>query len=691
MIPVILASFLASIGLSLYSVNMFSSILHNSPVLTLILTISLYIPFFSTMFLLPIDIITSSSSTSSSIKPVIMNLWRLNYWLGFFLTWFILPLFQSYYSSHNFLFKNRLRDSLIYNLKFYSAYLVIATLGLIYVFFSIGLSVSSIRSLVILLSHSYSLLLVIWFMGHGLINLAKIYIWDSMVIQLNDQYFIDHYYSRLLIANQQFSESKNCLNDVIQLICKLETIKDSQNSTYHMQWISYLYNALDSKRMRIIMDNNNSSLHNNLTNYNNRFNQDLSLLHNQMSDKFLMQITKSFKDSYYNFAINEFVYYSLLQKIIRIQDIKTSKQEKSLTFRIFLPPKFLKNSPKLTFQYYYNFIPFLLKCYSVILVLLSSIVIISELLHRTSFSPINLILTRISDSLTFIISTILITVAYMCTTALISLSKFKIFLMYKLILKNSNPASCIWYASYAIRLSFPICYNFLTLLNSRDISNIFASSFTSHSSANDEKNNITQFAIFMGDSINFITFGKSFNDWLPYFILVPIIIQLHQILKSNQHTRKNMSLNSFSFNDNQNSPMSNAGESYNDFNDRTGGGIFGRINNFFIDFKYLLIDEDEDDYEESTTSAALLPASNQSNLIQKVERLINYETTNSGSLLHNYDNNYFVFYSSSLKFCLASVFGNGGLQVGEDNGDDNNGFYQRFMNFLPGNNSGVSL
>lgn len=629
----LILGFLICIILAVYSVNKFSNLLHSPPGLSLILILGLYIPF-SIIFLLPIDLVSSSQFDEDKnnffyveSKRLIFNLWRFNYWLGFIMTWLLLPVIQCYYSSNNFTFQKRLRDSLVYNLKFYLIYLLIGLVGLVYVYFNIGLTWASIKALVIVLSHSYSLILAIWFMGYGLINIPKSLFWDSLLVRLNDNYMIDHYYLRLLSAKQDWQDNKVKFRQIVGLINNLICIVEYQHNDNHKLWIHELYLSIPAQLNN--EEGATESLTNNLKNYNNRFNQELVIVNNQLSDEFLTRVTKTYKDSYYSMVISENVYYNLLRKVIKVQDIKLSKNTHAIDFRVpnkvhlkysiyNLINSVVFKSARSKYLYYYHLNPLALKVFGGLAAVLSAIIILSEIFHNSTLSLINYIITHIISNYN-LLATLLITVllSYMCITSLISLSKTKIFLVYKLISNNSNPSSCVWYTSYAIRLTIPLTYNFLTLLNKQ----ILSSSPKTDSTSKFQK---SQFAIFLGNSINFINFGKTVNNVLPYFIVVPILIQ---VLGKKRKT----------------SIINNIKQKF-----------------YLDDFDFFMWEELEGEEQEDNDERR------QTLIVNQVTKLIETEFNSRNSLLNTYDDNYSLFYNNSLKYYIDKYWKHSGnIHIGE--------------------------
>ena len=75
--------------------------------------------------------------------------------------------------------------------------------------------------------------------------------------------------------------------------------------------------------------------------------------------------------------------------------------------------------------------------------------------------------------------------------------------MYHLFPNDSNPVSVVFFTMYSNRLTIPLSYNFLTLLQSSKV----------HS----------QFDTFLGKSINLSVLGGFFNTTLPRLIIIPIL------------------------------------------------------------------------------------------------------------------------------------------------------------------------
>merc|ERR1719186_253585 len=66
-------------------------------------------------------------------NDTILDLWRVVYWTSQLLTWIVLPLMQSFSQAGEFTFLGKLRSSLWDNAIYYTSYLLIAIILIIYI------------------------------------------------------------------------------------------------------------------------------------------------------------------------------------------------------------------------------------------------------------------------------------------------------------------------------------------------------------------------------------------------------------------------------------------------------------------------------------------------------------------------------------------------------------------------------
>ncbi len=123
----------------------------------LVVLLSWFLTFTSLSFLLPLDAIASSSS----MQP----LWTAVYWTSFGLTWFVIPLVQSYYEAGEFTPRKRVWASVRANLLFYVIAGVVA--GALMVYFGVKnrLGFSEVLGILICLSQVWGLTFCVLLLG----------------------------------------------------------------------------------------------------------------------------------------------------------------------------------------------------------------------------------------------------------------------------------------------------------------------------------------------------------------------------------------------------------------------------------------------------------------------------------------------------------------------------------------------
>ena len=106
---------------------------------------------------------------------VLPSLWRVVYWSSQLLTWLILPLMQSYSQAGEFTRWGKLKSSLWDNAIFYSSYLLIALILVIYVAVqpSLNLTWDRTKAIAAAASNTWGLFVLVLLLGYGLIEVPR--------------------------------------------------------------------------------------------------------------------------------------------------------------------------------------------------------------------------------------------------------------------------------------------------------------------------------------------------------------------------------------------------------------------------------------------------------------------------------------------------------------------------------------
>lgn len=510
MIGPTIAFFIVSIAVSCLALNRFIAF-KNQPslVFSFSVVLAILIPI-STVFLLPIDLLSSNESEKSNFfyvdSRIILNLWRFDYWTAFILMWSFLPFLQEYYRSGSFTTRNKINDSIRANLKFQLVVGSIGIVGLVYFFVKFGFKFSIFKSLLIALSHTYSLVLSLWLMSHGLVNIPRRRFHNSL--NLSKQ--LEVLYLNLPKKHDDMNDSLYNLKDICSVINNIVNLIDNDSA----QANEFIY------RDEILYLKSLVPLNLKLTNHIRSV--EFSNL-NQINLKILTNLHSTFKRDFTTYQSNKFEFEKSKQKILELEKL--------------VEPESSNNDRDFGFIVKKYCVPVLNFLFALFLSVLSFIIIESEILHSTKYSIINFLLinNKISSTSKLVISIVFL--CYMAFSALISLTRIKIFKIYHLFLKNSDPVSVVFFTMYANRLTIPLSYNFITLLQQNKLN--------------------SNFNKLLGNSINLSLLGEAFNEFLPRLILIPILLTFFNVFDK---IKSKFQLNDYYFSDGVDSSDNNGSQ-----------------------------------------------------------------------------------------------------------------------------------
>lgn len=474
------------------------------------ITLAVYLPL-SITFLLPIDYVSHVSG-----KPVpgfevsdqtTLLMWKSNYWSTFILTWLLLPILQEYYRAGNYLKIMKLKTSLRQNLKFQAMVLMVAIAGGIYLILERGLSLSSMKSMLISISHIYALVLALWLMAHGLITIPRNRWKEGNILQN-----LNHFYLKVPKLVDTLEDTRiSFKEDILQvLILKNNFTSTTADMNFvYRDWILNLWSQIPPELEEAV---SREYVHNDVR----------VISREQLNEAFMNSLTYSFQGHKYLLQAYDSEYDSLLEKVSRLQTLLDSKasEDPEERYRIMstlggiLPPKV-----NFYFQCYVK--PTLARLLSVFLFLVSLVIIQSEFFHSTKLSIVNIIILKTGIHTHNLVQAIFsaILFLYMLFCSLNSLTRLKIFNMYHLVPGYSDPVSTCFYASYIARLTIPLSYNFLTF-------------FTDRSSI---------FEDWYGKSIHLTGLFDLMNNWVPRLLLIPVVLTAFNVY---ERLKKRLGLNS---------------------------------------------------------------------------------------------------------------------------------------------------
>ncbi|KAI7876330.1 LMBR1-domain-containing protein [Lichtheimia hyalospora FSU 10163] len=453
------------------------------------------------VLLLPVDLASSTydqcqgdcrvpfSHVSQSFLYVA---WRTLYWTSFCLTWVMIPMMQAYVNTGDFGFTNRLKSAVRVNLQFYSIYIVIGFIGLIYLVFGSGYTTrEKIQGFVMAMANSWGLFLVIMFMGYGLVAVPR-RLWFTG----NPQKHLNQLYANASRVKEECMDSELEFIDVCKImhaISKRTTRADP-----------FLRGCVDqmTQRFPFILDpeytdrDNSVSLPRDITeDYLIKLNRRM-ILAARMKDRKLA------------------LWENLLSEAFYLQDITENRNNTDHQFHSTLRP--LRESTRwndikaqLEWWWLLRIEPIFHRGVALLCAVLSVCILWSEIVFNIKNPVVSIValgLRACGYNYAAVEFMAFFTLMFMCICVYTSLFKVRFFNLYILIPKHhTDENSLLWFTSYMCKMMAPLCYNYINLAG--DFSGTSESVFNK----------------FMGgaDLVPFL--GTTFIDWFPVVILIPAL------------------------------------------------------------------------------------------------------------------------------------------------------------------------
>jgi len=121
------------------------------------------------------DSISSVCGGNQLPQDLFLSLWRVLYWSSQVLTWLVLPTMQSFTQAGEFTVVGKLKSSLWDNMIYYTSYLLIAIILLIYIATQPGLHLTwaRLKAIAASASNTWGLCLLVLAMGYGLVEVPR--------------------------------------------------------------------------------------------------------------------------------------------------------------------------------------------------------------------------------------------------------------------------------------------------------------------------------------------------------------------------------------------------------------------------------------------------------------------------------------------------------------------------------------
>ncbi|KAF9980776.1 hypothetical protein BGZ65_004697 [Modicella reniformis] len=442
----------------------------------------------------------------------------------------LIPLLQVYTQSGEFTMMKKLRHAIRYNIIYQLIIGVVAFLGLIYVWYSERSS--NLRGYIMALSNSWGLVLVIVFMGYGMVDVPR-RLWhkgdnarelrriafQASVVKDKRQDTEDevlHVAKELSVVCHRVPPSDPLRPYVDRMVEDFPAVRGVQFESSRP--VSPIPPSLSQRGDLIGGATSGTSRFTSGLSTGGRKHFTDSIVPAVVTEQYLADLNARIKMA---LRMNDrwtAIWHNLLKAGFLAQDIQENADSPEKKFRSNLRP--LASKPKewqLSFEWYWHLKlrPVLLRSLSFTCAVLSLLIVWSEMTYQNSnpvLSVIGLLVQLAQDRMSYgTIETIsFLTMFYMCTCAYTTLLKMRLLNNYVLVPNHhTDEPTLLFLGAYLCRLTFPLVYNYLTI-----------------SAVGKEDN--TEFAAYMG-KIDMVPFLGEFNYYMPYVILVPMLMTLFNV------------------------------------------------------------------------------------------------------------------------------------------------------------------
>ncbi|KAF9424167.1 hypothetical protein BGZ94_008071 [Podila epigama] len=447
--------------------------------------------------------------------------WRTMYWSSFALTWALIPLLQAYTQSGEFTVMKRFRSAVRYNIIYQLVIGSVALLGLVYVSYTQG--TSNLRAYVMALSNSWGLILVVIFMGYGMVDVPR-RLWHmgdnarelrriafkASVVKDKRQDTEDELLSVAKLSDPLRPHVDKMVKDFpaargVQFDPRASSPIPPSGSAFPGANVAFSRTGTASGTTTTT-----ASGRKHITN--------AATIPTTITEKYLADLHARIK---WAIRMNDrwtAIWRGLLKEGFLAQDIQENADNPEKKFRSSLRPM----SPKprewqLSFEWHWHLKvrPILLRASAIVCAVMSLLIVWSEMTYNhvnPILSVISLLIKLAWDRVSYgaIEAISFLTMLYMCTCAYTTLMKMKLLNNYVLVPNHhTDEPTLLFIGSYLCRLTFPLVYNYLTISASG-------------------KEDSTVFAGYMG-KIDMVPFLGGFNYYMPYVILVPTLITLFNV------------------------------------------------------------------------------------------------------------------------------------------------------------------
>ncbi|KAI8588706.1 LMBR1-like membrane protein-domain-containing protein [Geranomyces variabilis] len=419
----------------------------------------------------------------------LLTYWKAVYWTMFCLTWFTIPMTQAWVRAGDFRLGRRLWAALKDNLIYWSMLGGVGLVFLIYILFVMQITKDTLLTMGMAAGNAWGLLLVTIMMGYGLVEVPRTLWYDA-----NTAWSLSYMEFVIPGAKEAMVDAEAEIYDIARqiAIASKKMPRDSPHRPLVDKLIRKCPIALEER-----------SLDRNI---------DQDEIPKKLDEEYLTELHAAIKRAVKVNDRTQAQYRFVLEKAYLYQDIIENYRNRDKKFVSPLVQvkndRFADHKLKAYWYWYVWIRPGLLRTISVVAMLWSLGVVWSESTFQIEGVTLSVPAAIVQSPYVGYAATELVAVGfilYMCTCAYSTLFKIKFMDYYLVPEHHTDEGSLMFIGSYLCKLTFPLCYNFLNMVE-------------------DEKSVFIQY---QGKAVSLTPLlGDGYNKWLPEIVLVFAAITL---------------------------------------------------------------------------------------------------------------------------------------------------------------------
>ncbi|XP_036343678.1 LMBR1 domain-containing protein 2 homolog [Rhagoletis pomonella] len=389
---------------------------------------------------------------------VFPNLWRVIYWTSQFLTWLIMPLMQSYLKAGDFTIKGKLKSALVENAIYYSSYLFICGILLIYIAAKgVSLDWQKLKAIASSASNTWGLFLLVLLLGYALVEVPRS-LWNNA----KPGFTLEYAYFKAAKLSTDKAEAEEIVDDVLE---SLQGISRAVPNNHELRpCVETILRKVPTELLERAVRNYTRAGGNGGTS---------TIV---PSERALVRIHKQVIKSLQTLQRSESLWSVQVQRVLHLEDVSRNMHSADRRFKAEFPPKRTQLGTAIyspTLHWYWECLyksPFL-KILCVLTTIMSFMVVWSELTffnRRPVLSIFANVINMAKYSYDFftieLFSMTVLCYLFYCTYSTILRIRF-LNLYYLAPHHQTNEHSLIFSGMLLCRLTPPMCLNFLGLIH----------------------------------------------------------------------------------------------------------------------------------------------------------------------------------------------------------------------------------